>query len=95
MIHVRFLTLFILQRMNDLQAIAFKPSTYDPVADWNDCEETLKEVEIEKEGGYREKYFVQVTPGLNKLRKAEINDSVQNGLHQGKDRPACIHKIFA
>jgi len=54
MIHVRFLTLFILQRMNDLQAIAFKSSTYDPVADWNDRKKTLKEVEIEKEGGYRE-----------------------------------------
>ena len=31
--------------MNDLQAIAFKSSTYDPVADWNDRKKTLKEVE--------------------------------------------------
>ena len=60
-----FLTLMMLHNMDDLQAIAFKSSAYDPVPNWNDRKEKLKEVEIEKEAGYRKQDFAETIPGLS------------------------------
>ena len=40
--------------MNDLQTVAFEPSAYNPIPNRNDSKEKLKEVEIQKEGEYRE-----------------------------------------
>ena len=42
-------SLVILQGMNDLQAVAFESSAYDPVADRDDGKEELKEVIKHKE----------------------------------------------
>ena len=55
----------MLQEMNDLQAVAFESSAYDPVTDGNGSKEELKEVEIQKEAGYREQDFTEAAPGLN------------------------------
>ena len=41
--------LLMLQRMNDLQTVAFVASAYDPVANGNGSREKLKEVEKHKE----------------------------------------------
>ena len=73
---MRFLTLMMLQNMNDLQTVAFESSAYDPVANGNDSKEELKEVEIEKEAGYRKQDFTETASGLSISRNAEINDPV-------------------
>ena len=57
----------MLHSMDDLQTIAFEPSAYNSVANRNDSKEKLKEVEIQKEGGYRKQYFVKAAPRLNNL----------------------------
>ena len=82
-----FLILFLLQRMHDLQTVAVISPAYNPVSHRNDCKEKLEEVEIQKEDGYRKQDFTEAAPGLNKPRSAEIKDSVQDGLQQGKERP--------
>jgi hypothetical protein len=52
------------------------PLAYDPVANRNDSKQKLKEVKIEKEGGYPEQNFMETASGLNKLRNAEMNDAI-------------------
>ena len=66
--------LSMLQNMNYLQAVAFKSSAYDPVTNWNDCEKKLKEVEIQKESGYRQQDFAEAALRLNKPENAKTND---------------------
>ena len=80
---------FILQNMNDLQTVAFVPLAYDPVANRNDSKQKLKEVKIEKEGGYPEQNFMETASGLNKLWNAEMNDAIQDALHQRNTRSSC------
>lgn len=82
----------MLQRMGDLQTVAFKSLAYDPVPNRYGSKQELKEIEIQKEGGYLEQDFVQAVPGLNKLRNAGMNDSVQDGQQQGKEGPAREHE---
>ena len=53
--------------MNDLQAVAFESSAYDPVTHGKDSKEELKEVEIQNECGNRKQNFVKATPGLCKF----------------------------
>ena len=67
MIHIRFLTPCILQRMNDLQTIAFESFAYDPVTYWNGSKQELEEVKIQEKGGYRKQDFADAAPGLNIL----------------------------
>ena len=75
--------------MNDLQTITFESPAYDSVANRYDRKEKLKEVEVQKEGEYREQYFVKAAPRLNKLQNAETNDTVQDGLQQRNGGAAC------
>ena len=75
--------------MNDLQTVAFEPPAYNSVANRNDSKDKLKEVEIQKEGEYREQYFVKAAPILNKLQNAETNDTVQDSLQQRNQGAAC------
>ena len=79
------------QNMNDLQTVAFKTPAYDPVADWNGGKEKLKEVEIQKEAGYREQDFTKAAVRPNKAGNAEMKDAEQNGQQQRNDWPACKH----
>ena len=55
----------MLQDMNDLQAVAFESSAYDPVAHWNGSKQELEEVKIQEKGGYRKQDFADAAPGLN------------------------------
>ena len=48
----------MLQNMNDLQSVAFMSLAYNPVPNRNDSKQELKEIEIEKEGGYRAQDFI-------------------------------------
>ena len=57
--------------------------------DRNDCKKELKEIKIQKEGGYRKQRFIETASGLNKLRSAEMNDAIQDCLYQGNARSAC------
>lgn len=79
----------MLQNMNDLQTVAFKPSAYDPIADRKDGKEKLKEVEIQKEGGNREQNLVKTVLKLKETDNAETYDPIQDGLQQRNNRPAC------
>ncbi len=86
------LTLFMLKNMNDLQTVACKPSAYDPVANWNGSKQKLKEVEKQKEFGYREQDFVEAAFWPNKAEYAETNDAEQDGQQQRNEGPADEHE---
>ena len=77
--------------MNDLQAVAFESSAYDPVAHWNGSKQELEEVKIQEKGGHRKQDFTETAPELNTPWNAEISNPVQNSLQQRKERPAGEH----
>ena len=77
------------QNMDDLQTVAFESSAYNPIANRNDGKDKLKEVEIQKEGGYLEQDSVKAAPRPNILQNAETNDAVQDGLQQRNGGAAC------
>ena len=68
------------------------PPAYNPVSDRNDSKQELKEIEIQKESGYREQDFVQAASGLKKPRNTEMHESVQAGQQQGKQGSARKHQ---
>lgn len=90
----------MIQNMNDLQTVAFESFAYNPIANRNDGKEKLKEVEIQKKGGYREQDSVKAAPRPNKLQNAEPNDTVQDGLQQrnggaaGKGYGLCLIRFW-
>ena len=66
--------------MNDLQAVAFESSAYDPVADRDDGKQELKEVVKHQEFWCRKQDFPETAFRLNKAENTETNGPVQNGL---------------
>ena len=51
--------------VDDLQAVAFESSAYDPVAHWNGSKQELEEVKIQEKGGHRKQDFTEIAPELN------------------------------
>ena len=71
--------------------VAFLSSAHDPVADRNGRKEELKEIEIQKEGGYREEDLVNAHL-LNETGDAETKDAEQDGLQQRNNGSARKHQ---
>ena len=80
--------------MNNLQAVAFKPSAYDPVAHRNSGKEKQKEIVKHQEAGDWEQNFIEHAFRIHEPGKAETAGAEQGSQQQGNEGTACERHKF-
>ena len=63
----------------------------DPIANWNGSKDKLKEIEKQKEVGYREQDSAETALRLNTPENTETSDTKQNGQQQRNEGAAYKH----